>query len=286
VYLGNFEIYREYEGDGETASLERETLHIVDGKQRVASVETRNRGEDAGCRQLVRYQFDNHLGSTCLELDERAQVISYEEYTPYGRSSYRAASGQLQAPKRYRYTGKERDCENALYYNGARYYAPWLGRWTSCDSSGMRDGPNLYAYVNDDPVNKVDQTGNWEVKWTQVAIGFGVAVVVVGAVALTAGLAAGPIAGGLATLGVSEGAIATLGTTVVAAGTAAGVVGTGNTITELTTGKDTLTGRPLTDDEASRRLGALPVDLVATALGVRALGGVRRPWTIRGGCRH
>ena len=36
----------------------------------------------------------------------------------------------MQAPKRYRYTGREQDAETGLYYVGARYYCPWLARWT------------------------------------------------------------------------------------------------------------------------------------------------------------
>ena len=38
---------------------------------------------------------------------------------------------QLETPKRYRYTSKERDEENDLDYFGQRYYAAWLGRWTA-----------------------------------------------------------------------------------------------------------------------------------------------------------
>ena len=34
IYLGGFEIYREYEMDGSTVSFERETLHLMDGQQR------------------------------------------------------------------------------------------------------------------------------------------------------------------------------------------------------------------------------------------------------------
>jgi RHS repeat-associated protein len=42
--------------------------------------------------------------------------------------------------KRHRYLGKEQDEESALYYYGARYYAPWIGRWSSCDPIGMAEG--------------------------------------------------------------------------------------------------------------------------------------------------
>src|SRR5262249_49806587 len=48
---------------------------------------------------------------------------------------------------RYRYTGKERDEESGLSYHGARYYAPWVGRWTSCEPELLTDGNNAYCYV-------------------------------------------------------------------------------------------------------------------------------------------
>ncbi len=57
-----------------------------------------------------------------------AQIISYEEYTPYGSTSYQAVRSQTETAKRYRYTGKERDRRVGCDYNQAEYYAPWLGR--------------------------------------------------------------------------------------------------------------------------------------------------------------
>src|SRR5258708_5211715 len=58
----------------------------------------------------VRYQFGNHLGTACLELDENADVITYEEYYPYGSTSYQAGRTLAEVSlKRYRYIGKERD---------------------------------------------------------------------------------------------------------------------------------------------------------------------------------
>ena len=60
----------------------------------------------------MRYQHGNHLGSAMLELDDAANVITYEEYFPYGSTSYQAVRSQTETPKRYRYTGKERDDGN------------------------------------------------------------------------------------------------------------------------------------------------------------------------------
>jgi len=75
----------------------------IDDKQRIAVIETRTLdavGTHPAPPQLIRYQLTNHLGSTSLELDERAQVISCEEYTPYGSTSYQAVRSQTETPKR------------------------------------------------------------------------------------------------------------------------------------------------------------------------------------------
>src|SRR5262249_19374270 len=99
IYLGGFEIYRKNGAN----TLVRETLHVMDDKQRIALVETRTQGNEPGMPpQLIRYQFGNHLGSAILELGNQAQVISYEEYTPYGSTTYQAVSSQIEIPKRYR----------------------------------------------------------------------------------------------------------------------------------------------------------------------------------------
>jgi RHS repeat-associated protein len=159
IYLEGYEVYREYDADGSTVSLERETLHVMGDKQRIALVERRTEGIDNSLPQLIRYQFGNHLGSATLELDNQAQVISYEEYFPYGSTSYQAVRSQTETPKRYRYTDKERDEETKLYYFGQRYAAAWLGRWVSADPAMLRDGLNLYAFTRDNPVTLLDLTG-------------------------------------------------------------------------------------------------------------------------------
>ncbi len=158
IYVGPFEVYREYD-TAQAITLERETLHVIDGTRRVALVETRTAGTDRRPAELIRYQLTNHLGSSVLELDQSGQVITYEEYYPYGSTSYQAVRSRTETPKRYRYAGKERDTETGLYYHGARYYAPWLGRWTSVDPARTADGPNLYAYARCNPVRLVDRDG-------------------------------------------------------------------------------------------------------------------------------
>ena len=167
IYLGGFEIFRKHGGaigsvDASTAVLERETLHVMDNKQRIALVETRSLdrvGNDRAPPQLIRYQLGNHLGSASLELDEQQQIISYEEYAPYGSSVYQAVRSQTETAKRYRYTGKERDVESGLCYHGARYYSVLLARWMSCDPIGILDGLSVYSYAANSPVRYFDSSG-------------------------------------------------------------------------------------------------------------------------------
>lgn len=161
IYLGNNELYLRA-GAG-TTRTRRETLHVVDGTRRIAIVETTvvENGRPVPAPEPVqRYQLGDHLGSATMELSDTGAVLSYEEYHPFGTTSYRSATGAAQISlKRYRFTGKERDSETGLYYHGARYYAVWLGRWNSCDPAGFGDGTNLYAYVRNNPVRLLDPSG-------------------------------------------------------------------------------------------------------------------------------
>ncbi|MCX9012795.1 MAG: hypothetical protein OIN66_16965 [Candidatus Methanoperedens sp.] len=168
IYLGGFEVYRKYSGGNPDPELERESLHIMDDKQRIALVDTKTidiKNRTIVPETLIRYQHGNHLGSASLELDENSEVISYEEYYPYGSTSYQAARSSVEvSTKRYRYTGKERDEETGLYYYGARYYAPWVGRWVSCDPAGDVDGKNLFLYAKGSPVTLTDIIGTQTVR--------------------------------------------------------------------------------------------------------------------------
>lgn len=177
IYLGSYEIYRKFVSSSLT--LERTTVHISDDTGRIAMLESRTIGTDAAPATLQRYIYSNHLQSAGLELDENANIISYEEYHPYGTTAYQASSSSINAlAKRYRYTGKERDEETGLYYHGARYYIPWLGRWSASDPINSEiyniqngnAGRNIsreflslaaspYEYCYDNPITYTDTNG-------------------------------------------------------------------------------------------------------------------------------
>lgn len=158
LYLGGLEIYRQRVNG--ILKQEIETLHLFDGEQRLLMVDQVH-DLATGDAILPRYTLSNHLGSSTLELDEQARLISCENYHPYGTSAYRAGRSEAEVKrKRYRYTGMERDEETGLSYHSARYYMPSGGRWVSSDPQFLVDGPNLYCYVHDAPMRFNDTTGH------------------------------------------------------------------------------------------------------------------------------
>ncbi|MEU0094818.1 SpvB/TcaC N-terminal domain-containing protein [Kribbella sp. NPDC006257] len=158
IYLGGTEIYRQTV-TGRTRR-EEHTLHVMDGNHRVALAETAtiSNGQPVPSpRTVIRYQLADHLGTATVETNETGALLTYEEYHPYGTTSYHSSADA--STKRYRFTGKEKDVRTGLYYHGARYYIPWLARWLSPDPAGLAAGPNAYAYVRANPVRLIDPTG-------------------------------------------------------------------------------------------------------------------------------
>lgn len=145
------------------------------------------------------YYHGDHLGSTSVVTDASGVKAQELYYFPYGGT--RVNSGNVNA--RHKFTGQEEDGETGLYYYGARYYDPQLGRFISPDSivadpSNPQD-LNRYSYVDNNPLNYTDPTGHftWKHPFRHPFSGagrfvFGATVTVAGTVATLAGCPVGP----------------------------------------------------------------------------------------------
>lgn len=155
--------------------LHRRTSHLTDGDARVATlhhwlVDQSGLETDDVTQKKLHYLVGNHLGSVSLELDEVGDVISYEEYFPFGGTSFLAGRSARDVKlKDYRYSGKSRDDATGLYHYEYRYYAPFIGNWISPDPIGAADGLNLYRFVHNNPIRFIDANGlqTADVKWTE-----------------------------------------------------------------------------------------------------------------------
>ncbi|CAI8761539.1 insecticidal toxin complex protein TccC [Pseudomonas sp. IT-P44] len=148
-YLPGLELHRQSDGK------EHHVISIEAGR---CSVRALHWPEGAHADQL-RYSLCDHLGSSTLELDHEACVLTQEYYYPFGGTACWAGESALVAKyKTIRYSGKERDA-TGLYYYGFRYYAPWLQRWICSDPAGLINGPNLYCMLGNNVLRFKDAGG-------------------------------------------------------------------------------------------------------------------------------
>jgi RHS repeat-associated protein len=99
------------------------------------------------------YPHCDALGSVIALSDDTGKKESKVTYTAYGLP--------INAPAKHRflYTGREWLANIGLNEHRNRYYNPSTGRWPSTDPIGFRGGKNLYAYVENNPVDYTDPLG-------------------------------------------------------------------------------------------------------------------------------
>ena len=114
-----------------------------------------------GQRQpLIFYYEADGLGSITSLTNPDGTVAATYTYESFG--FLRESTGS--ATNWFRYTARQFDSSTALYYYRARYYDPMTGRFLSEDPIGTSGALDLYLYVSNNPVNRVDAFGLKESK--------------------------------------------------------------------------------------------------------------------------
>jgi len=103
------------------------------------------------------FMTDGRANTTGLVNSGVSTVEAFYRFRPFGAADSTAGT----VTSSLRYAGREYDAETGLYYNRARYYDPWAGRFISEDPAGRAGGTNPYVFADNDPINGRDPTGNW-----------------------------------------------------------------------------------------------------------------------------
>ena len=101
---------------------------------------------------------DLHGNVVCLIEANTGKTQEFYRYSAFGEESLYDQSGNpLQAALNpWRFSSKRTDSETRFVYFGRRYYDSNLGRWITSDPIGFEGGPNLYAYVLNNPLTHID----------------------------------------------------------------------------------------------------------------------------------
>ncbi len=114
------------------------------------------------------YYLKDHLGSIKELTNTLGNVIEQYDYTEFGQVSfYDGSMNSITGTaylNRYLYTGREYNQNLGIYYYRARFYSPEIGRFLTPDPKMFIDGPNVYGYVSNNPLNYIDPLGYCEKK--------------------------------------------------------------------------------------------------------------------------
>ncbi|MGX2952058.1 RHS repeat-associated core domain-containing protein [Shewanella sp. JL219SE-S6] len=96
------------------------------------------------------------MGTPLKLTDASGHIVWDGKFDAFGNALL-ASTNEVVNPLRF--PGQYFDSETGLHYNWRRYYDPTTGRYITPDPIDLTGGPNLYAYVDGDPINRIDPNG-------------------------------------------------------------------------------------------------------------------------------
>ena len=129
------------------------------------------------------YYVLNAQGDVVRIVNSSRSVVASYTYDPWGKII--SSSGTLADINPLRYRGYYYDSETGFYYLQSRYYDPEIGRFINADSYASTDATgllstNMFAYCENDPVNRSDPSGEWFLQAAAIGAATDVALYLVG----------------------------------------------------------------------------------------------------------
>ncbi|WP_195155558.1 RHS repeat-associated core domain-containing protein [Candidatus Protochlamydia phocaeensis] len=152
--------YLLYQGEQEIGSWENDQLKNL----RIIDPEEDSRPVFAlELDRQVYFPVQDHRRNICCLLSIDGSEKWYR-YSAFGECE--ESQGQSLANP-WRFAGKRKVGD--LVYFGNRFYSPAMGKWINPDPLGFEDGPNLYAYVHNNPLMHVDWLGLFDLDLTHMS---------------------------------------------------------------------------------------------------------------------
>jgi RHS repeat-associated protein len=101
--------------------------------------------------------YDGNGNVSALVNSADGTSLANYEYGPFGENI--RLTGPLAKNNPFRFSTKYQDDESDLVYYGRRYYKPSTGTWTSRDPINEKGGVNLYCFLKNSTVARVDPFG-------------------------------------------------------------------------------------------------------------------------------
>jgi RHS repeat-associated protein len=129
--------------------------------------------------EVVYYYHTDPAGTPLAMTDSSGNVVWRADYLPFGEENLITGTTENDL----KFVGKEQDRETGLYYFGARYMEPMIGRFISTDPVGPVDprtgkvdqkallNPqrlNRYTYSLNNPYKYIDPDGKWPTKINEI----------------------------------------------------------------------------------------------------------------------
>ena len=134
----------------------------LDGQDNVTAVLVRGWGKGGGIGSIIKatrndqdqYFHYNWRGDVVLLTDGSGEIIQKYEYEAFGKQL-----NSTSVDNDYQFSTKEYNEDSGLNYFGRRFYDPELGRFISPDPLWFVNGLNLYVFVRNNPINRIDPLG-------------------------------------------------------------------------------------------------------------------------------